>query len=272
VSQILSFPWRAWTRLREIQIARTAGSLAFTTLLAVVPLASVTLAFVARFPIFERGRAAFEAFLLKHLLPESAGRLVHEYVVGFAEQAARLTGVSVVFVCITAGLAIYTVEREINGIWGIRARRSVSRRLLVYALGLTAGPVLVGASMSIMTWAIAQSLAELPLRKTLGDMIVAALPFVFSTAGLTLLYKYVPARHVRLGPALVGGLAAAFALEAARELFALYVTRVPTYQLIYGALSALPVFLLWIYFGWIIVLAGAAVTATLAEGARRPRR
>ena len=74
-----------------------------------------------------------------------------------------------------------------------------------------------------------------------------------------------------LRPALVGGLAAACALEGARELFALYVTRVPTYQLIYGALSALPVFLLWIYFGWIIVLAGAAVTATLAEGARRSR-
>jgi membrane protein len=271
VTRLLSFPRRAYTRLRDIQLARTAGSLSFTTLLAVVPLASVTLAFVARFPIFQQALGAFEGFLLKHLLPDSAGRMVHEYVMGFAEHAARLTGISVVLVCVTAALAIYTVEREINAIWGIRARRSVSRRLIVYALGLTAGPVVIGASMSITTWAIAQSLAAVPLRKTFGNFIVAALPFVFSTAGLTLLYKYVPARPVRLGPALVGGIGAALALEAAKELFALYVIRVPTYQLIYGALSALPVFLVWIYLGWIIVLAGAAVTATLAEGARRSR-
>jgi membrane protein len=270
VQTILSFPRRAYTRLRDIQLARTAGSLSFTTLLAVVPLASVTLAFVARFPMFETGLVAFEGFLLRQL-PDSAARLVHQYVVGYAEQAARLSGLSIVLVCVTAALALYTVEREINTIWGIRARRSMSRRFVVYALGLTAGPVVIGASMSIMTWAIAQSLAAVPLRKTFGSPIVGALPFVFSTTGLTLLYKYVPARPVRLGPALVGGLAAAFALEGARELFALYVTRVPTYQLIYGALSALPVFLLWIYVGWIIVLAGAAVTATLAEGARRSR-
>ena len=80
-----------------------------------------------------------------------------------------------------------------------------------------------------------------------------------------------PARRVALAPALTGGLAAAIALEGAKYLFALYVVRVPTYQLIYGALSAIPVFLVWIYLCWIIVLTGAAVTATLADGGRRGR-
>jgi membrane protein len=176
---ILTLPARAYTRLRDIQLARTAGSLSFTTLLAVVPMASVGIAFVARFPIFERGLASFEGFLLKNLVPESAARLVHEHLMGFAEQAARLTGLSVVLVCVTAGLAVYTVEREINTIWGIRARRSLPRRIVVYALGLTAGPVLIGASISVTTWAIAESLALVPLRKTFGELIVRALPFVF---------------------------------------------------------------------------------------------
>jgi len=138
-------------------------------------------------------------------------------------------------------------------------------------LCLTFGPVLVGASISLTTWAIVQSLAAVPLQKTMGDSIVRALPFVFSAIGLALLYRFVPARAVRAGPALVGGAAAALGLEGAKHLFALYVTHVPTYRLIYGALSAVPVFLLWIYLCWVIVLAGAAISATLAEGTRRSR-
>jgi membrane protein len=265
-----TFPARVVARLREVQLARTAASLSFTTLLALVPLTSMAIAFVARFPMFTRGLDAFEAFLLKNVLPDSAARLVHEHILGFAAQAARLTGLSIVLVSITAGLALYTVEREINTIWGIRQGRSLTRRVIVYALALTVGPVVVGASISITTWAIAESLAAVPFEKTLGESIVHALPFVFTATGLTLVYKFVPARRVDVFPALAGGVLAALAVEGAKYLFALYIRHVPTYQLIYGALSAVPVFLLWIYFSWIIVLAGAAVSATVAAGPRKP--
>lgn len=271
MSNLLTFPARAYARLRDVHLARTAASLSFTTLLALVPLATVAIAFVARFPIFEQGLAAFEGFLLKDLLPVSTAVLVHEHVMRFAAQAARLSGLSIVLVCITAGLALHTVEREINAIWGIRHGRSLPRRVILYALGLTAGPVVIGASISITTWVIAQSLALVPLQKTFGETIVRALPFVFFTLGLTLLYRYVPARRVPLAPALAGGVLAALALEGAKHGFTFYVMRVSSYELVYGALSALPVFLAWIYLCWIIVLAGAAVSATLAEGARRSR-
>ena len=69
--------------------------------------------------------------------------------------------------------------------------------------------------------------------------------------------------------------AAALAFEAAKHGYAYYLTRVPTYEVVYGALAALPVFLIWIYLCWLIVLAGAAITATLAEpvpAASPPRR
>jgi membrane protein len=271
VSNPITFPARTYARLRDVQLARTAASLSFTTLLALVPLASVAIAFVARFPIFERGLDAFEAFLMKDLFPISGAALVHEHVVRFAEQAARLSGLSIVLVCFTAGLALHTVEREINAIWGIRQGRSLPRRMVLYALGLTAGPVVIGAVVSITTWVIAQSLALVPLRKTVGETVVRLLPFVFFAVGLTLLYGFVPARRVPAAAAVAGGVLAALALEAAKHAFTYYVTRISVYQAVYGALSALPVFLVWIYLCWIIVLAGAAVSAALADEGRRAR-
>jgi membrane protein len=87
-----------------------------------------------------------------------------------------------------------------------------------------------------------------------------------------LLYKLVPARPVRWYAAFTGAAFAALAFEAAKRGFAAYVAAVPTYQVVYGALAALPLFLLWIYLSWFIILTGAAITATLMEGPPRGRR
>jgi membrane protein len=264
---------RVAARLRDIDLARTASSLSFTTLLAIVPLVTVAFAFVARFPIFEDWLKALEQFLLRHLLPFSAASEVRLHIVTFADQAAQLTGVSILVITVSAMLAVATVEREINTIWGIRRGRSLPKRIVVYAIGLTAGPVLLGASISLTTWLVVHSLAVVPIRKTLGVQIASTLPFLFATAGLTLLYKGVPARHVALLPALLAGALAAAAFEAAKQAFAWYLRSISTYEVVYGALAVLPIFLLWIYLCWTIILAGAAVCATLAEpGGPRARR
>jgi membrane protein len=267
------FLYRVVARLRDIDLARAASSLSFTTLLAIVPLFTVAFAFVARFPLFQDWLKVLEQFLLRHMLPFAGAPEVRAHIIGFAEQAARLTGISIVLIGVSAALAVATVEREINAIWGIRRGRSLPKRLLVYAVGLTAGPVLLGASISITTWLVVHSLAVVPFRKGFVAQIVEALPFLFSTAGLTLLYKGVPARHVPLVPALIAGALGAAAFEAAKHAFAWYLTRISSYEAVYGALAVLPIFLVWVYFCWLIILAGAAVCATIAEpGGRRARR
>jgi membrane protein len=260
-------------RLRDIDLARAAGSLSFTTLLAIVPLITVAFSFVGRFPIFEDWLKVLEQFMLRHMLPFAASTEIRGYITGFAEQAARLAGVSVALIAVSAALAMASVERQINAIWGIRKGRSLPRRLIVYALGLTAVPVLVGASMSITTWLVMHSLAAVSLRKTLGTQIAQTLPFLFAAAGLTVLYKAVPARHVGAVPAIMAGALAAAALEAAKRGFGWYLSQVSSYAVVYGALAALPIFLLWIYLCWLIILAGAAISATIADPAgRRARR
>jgi membrane protein len=266
----VAFVRRVVSHMRDIRVARTAGSLAFTTLLGLVPLATVAFAFVARFPVFQQWLDALERFLLEHMLPGSANAVVHTYVREFTEKAVGLTGVSIAFIVVTAVLVIATVEREVNAIWGITRARPLARRLVVYAIGATAGPVLVGASISVTTWLLTQSLAAVPLRATLADLTVRALPLVFSTLALALLYAIAPQRHVPWRHAFAGAVVAALAFEGAKLGFAFYLTQVPTYELVYGALAALPVFLIWIYLCWFIVLTGAAITATLALPAAAP--
>jgi membrane protein len=254
-------------RTRNTGLARTAGSLAFTTVLGLVPLATVAFAFVARFPVFQQWLAALETFLLKYMLPESANEVVHRYVREFAEKAAGLTGVSIVFILVAATLVIATIEREINALWGIRARRPFARRFVVYVLGVTVGPVLVGASISVTTWIFTKSFAAVPLEVTLADFVVKPLPVVLSALALALLYAMVPNRRVPWRHAFAGAFVAAVAFEGAKHGFAVYVRNVSTYEVVYGALAALPVFLIWIYVCWLIVLVGAAITATLTLAA-----
>ncbi len=261
----ITFLARVARHLSDVGLTRTAASLSFTTLLGLVPLATVALVAVARFPVFEQWVAVLEAFLLRHMLPASAYAVVHEQLMAFIENAAGLTGVSVAFLIATALMATATVEREINLIWGIRRRRPFGRRLIVYALGLTTGPALVGATISTLTTLLSESVAAVPLRDILVAHGVRPVPLAVITIGLTLLYAIVPARPVPWRWAFAGALAAAIALEFAREAFAFYLASVPTYKVVYGAVAALPVFLLWIYLCWMIVLAGAAITATLTE-------
>ena len=259
----VAFVLRVVSRTRDIGLARTAASLAFTTLLGLVPLATVAFAFVAQFPIFQHWLDALEEFLLKFMLPGSATDVVHVHIREFAEKAAALTGVSIAFIAVTAVLVIATVERDINAIWGIARARPLARRLVVFAMGATAGPVLFGASISMTTWLVTQSLAAVPLRATFADLAMQALPLVFSTLALALLYAIAPRHRVPWRYAFAGAVVAALAFEGAKQGFAFYLTRVPTYELVYGALAALPVFLIWIYLCWLIVLTGAAITATL---------
>jgi membrane protein len=268
----VSFLSRLRRRLTGVEVGRTAASLAFTTLLGLVPLFTVAFAYVSRFPLFARSQDALEAFLLRFFLPGS-GAAVRHYLTEFVAKSGELKGVSTLFVVITAVLLVWQVDREINTIWGSREPRSFARRIFVYALALTAGPALIGATIYFINWLIEQSIAATPLGAEALSLLVQPVALFVDTAVFTLVYAFVPARTVPFRVALVGGLLAAVAFETAKHGFRFYITQVPTYQVIYGALATLPLFLIWIYLSWVIVLVGAAVTATLAEryGRRRQR-
>lgn len=267
------FALRVLQRLRKASVARMAASLAFTTLLGIVPLFTVALAYVARFPVFDQWLDTLEPFLVKFLLPDSSSAVRH-YLAEFTTKAAGVQGVGTVFLIVTAVLLVAQVEREINAIWGIYEARSLPRRVVVYALGFVAVPAMIGAAVRVTSWAIEQSIAAVPSVSDALSLLLQPVEVVIATLALTMLYKLVPARPVPMRDAIIGAVLAAVAFELAKLGFKVYMRQVPTYRIVYGALAALPLFLIWIYVSWIILLIGAAVTATLAErgGKARSRR
>ena len=265
---MIAFIRRVASRLSGISVPGTAASLAFTTLLALVPIATVTLAVVARFPIFQDGVTALEGWIERVMMPGVGHGVVRNAIVGFAEQAARLTGITLAFIAVAAAMLVATIEREMNLIFGVRRARPLARRVLVYAIGVSLGPVAAGASISATTWLIGQSLDAVPMRESLAHWVGRPLPWLFATAVFTLLYKIAPYTRVRWLHAFAGGALAALAFEVAKTGFAWYVAHFSSYRQIYGALAVLPLFMLWLYVCWFIVLAGAGIVSALTPGSR----
>lgn len=257
-------------RLSGVGLAGTAAALSFTTVLGLVPLFTVAFVYVARFPLFERFQSAFERFLVRHLLP-GTGTAIRPYLDEFTAKAGNLQGVGILIVVITAVLLVATVEKEINAIWGTQRPRSMVRRIAIYTVGVTLGPLAIGAAVYSTNWLMEASLSADLVTKPEASALATPIAISLATLVFTLFYVVLPARRVPWLAGLAGGLVAALAFEAAKRGFVLYVTNVPTYQRVYGAVAIVPLFLIWIFVSWIVVLFGAAVTATLVEGPPRKR-
>jgi membrane protein len=264
VRQVIPFAFDVVRRVRASDIDRVAGSLSFTTLLGLVPLFTVAFTYVARLPGFEKWVDAIEPLLLRFLLPGSSST-VRQYLAEFTARSADLQGIAIAFVIYTAVMLVAEVEREINAVWGISTRRSLARRAIVYTLGFVAVPALIGAAVYLTKWAFEQSMQVVRINSEALPLLARSLSFAIGILLLTLIYKAVPVRHVPWRAALVGGMLAAVAFDVAKSGFAFYIKHVPTYQIVYGAIAALPLFLIWVYLSWMILLVGAAISATLAE-------
>jgi membrane protein len=248
-------------RFREDRLGITAGSLTFTTLISLVPLVTVMLALFSAFPMFASFQGALEKYFLQSLVPDSIARPVLSALTQFAGKANRLGTFGLVFLVVTALALMLTIDRSLNAIWRVRQPRPIAQRVLVYWAALTLGPLLLGMSLSLTSYAISASRGVVGALPGGVAMLLDALEFALLAAGLASLFHYVPNTHVRWRHALAGGVFSAVCFEVAKSLLGWYVRQVPTYAVVYGAFATVPIFLVWIYISWVLVLLGAVVAA-----------
>ena len=248
-------------RFREDRLGLTASSLTFTTLIALVPLVTVMLAVFSAFPMFASFQTALEKYFLQALVPDGIAKPVLSALTQFAAKAARLGGVGLGILVITALALMLTIDRALNAIWRVRRPRPIAKRVLVYWGGLTLGPLLLGISLSLTSWALTASQGFVGALPGGVAMLLNVVEFGLLALGMAALYHYVPHTHVRWRHALAGGLFVALGFELAKRGLAWYVGQVSTFAMVYGAFATLPILLVWIYLGWVIVLLGAVMAA-----------
>lgn len=250
-------------RLREEQVPQVAGSLTFTTVLAVVPVMTIAFAIFTTFPLFNTFRDSLEAYFIQSLMPRGVTNTILDNLSLFAAKANRLSAVGAVTLVLTAIMMFAIVDRSLNRIWRVKTPRSFTQSLIVYWAIMTLGPLLIGASLSFTTLVspITSTLAQqLPWLGTISSVLISLL---LMTTFFGLLYLIVPNRLVDWRDALIGGLVAAIAFEMTNRGFAFSITKFPSYRVIYGALAAVPIFLVWVYLFWLITLLGAVLAAAL---------
>ena len=241
-----------------------AASLTFTTLFALVPLVTVALTMISAFPAFGDMNLVLQQFVVENLMPETA-EAIGSYMEQFRINAAKLTVLGLSFLVATAVMLLLTIEHAFNQIWRVRRQREIVRRVIIYGTLLTVGPVLVGVSLSLSSWLISRSLGMVGDVPGASPALLRIVPMALTSLALALLYLVMPNRRIALRDALLGSVVAGLVFEATRRGFAWYLIQFPTYQLVYGAFAAAPIFLLWIYISWLIVVLGAVVVAALPE-------
>ncbi|HEY9548125.1 MAG TPA: YihY family inner membrane protein, partial [Kiloniellaceae bacterium] len=240
---------------------RTATQLSYASLLAIVPVLAICFGLLAAFPAFERLRVEAQVYLFENLVP-NAGMEVSDQIATFVENARSMTGFGMLALMVTALLLLSTINGAFNAIWRVTEPRPLMVRLMAYWMILTIGPLLLGASLSLSSYGFVSAALQQGER-AIG--LTQLLPFLLAAGAFTLLYAAVPARAVAFHHALAGGVFAGALFELLKGGFGFYLRQFPSYEAIYGALAAVPVFLVWMYLSWAIVLLGAEIAAAAPE-------
>jgi membrane protein len=264
-------------RFRDDRLGLTASSLTFTTLISLVPLLTVMLAVFTAFPMFGTFQAGLEKYFLQTLVPPNIAKPVLGALTMFATKASRLGTAGLIALGFTAMALMLTIDRTLNAIWRVKRPRPIAQRVLIYWAAVTLGPLILGASLTLMSYAISVSSGMAPQMNGGVSFSLSVLEFVALAAAMSGLYHYVPNTAVAWRHAISGGVFVAAGFEVARRSLGWYLTHMTSYSSVYGAFATVPIFLLWIYLGWVIVLLGAVIAAyapslklNLVQHGRRP--
>ena len=240
-----------------------ASALTYTTLFAVVPLMTVSYAMLAAIPSFQDAGPQLQSWIFKNFVP-ATGAVVQGYLSDFSAQASKLTAVGLLFLFVTSIMMMKNIETVFNRIWHISEPRKGMSSFLLYWAVLSLGPILIGVGLLVSSYIASLSLFTSATELVGRARLLSALPIVMSAAAFTLLYAAVPNCKVPLRNAVIGGLVVALLFETAKRAFAFFVTQFPSYELIYGAFAAVPLFLAWIFISWTIILLGAELSRALS--------
>ncbi len=254
--------WKAFVeyvfgRFKADKCSSVAAQLTVTSLLALVPLTTVVFALLASIPNFQNMAVQLQELMFEYFVP-STGESVQNYLFEFVGKAKSMSGVGFLMLMVTALMMMRTIDISFNNIWQINQKKSVLRTFLVYWAILTLGPILLGTSLIITSY-----LKSLPLFSEVvqpnSQWMTLGLPMLMEAIAFALMFFVIPNRKILFKHALISAFVTTILFEFAKTGFGIFVESFSTYQVIFGALATIPLFLIWVYLSWSIILFGAEI-------------
>lgn len=241
---------------------QSAAALTYMSLFAVVPLMTLMYSMFSLIPAFQGLESQVQELIFSNFVPQS-GAEIQQYLTEFSSQARKLSVAGAVILLITSYLMLTNIEQTFNNIWGtVGSRRGLSSFLLYWGI-LSLGPLLLGIGLMMHTYLVSfQLLVDEVDVLGITALIFQALPLIFTWAAFTLLFIAVPNCKVHIRYAVIGGLITSICFELAKIGFGFLVAH-SSYTTVYGAFAIFPIFLIWIYLMWIIVLGGAELIRSM---------
>ena len=258
-----------WRRFLDDRLFEAAGALSFTTTFALVPLSMVVFGVLSAFPVFEEWRDGLTSFIFANFVPSSAEG-IRDWLLSFSENTGKLTAVGVIALVVSVLVTLLGIESAFNRIWRVHSARPKFSRFLVYWTVLTLGALVAAASLSVLGRIFALDVFSTGAGQWLQEALLGSAPVVIELLAFALIYRVVPHRTVQWQHAFAGAVVAVLLLEAGRRLIGIYLGSFNAYQNIYGAVAFVPIFLLWLYFGWVSVLLGASFASSVSAFRYQP--
>lgn len=264
IKSMMCFMQHIYQRIKHDRLTVTAGYLAYITLLSLVPLITVLFTMLASIPEFAGLGNQVQTFIINNFVP-TAGNVIEVYLKEFIANAGKMTAVGLGSLFFIALMLISNIDNTFNYIWRIEKKRRFTHSFSIYWMILTLGPILTVASVAASSYVLSWDVLHTEAISEITNRLVRAIPVIISILSFGGLYVFVPNKKVKWSHAIMGGVFAALLFELAKKGFALYIANFPSYQVIYGALAAVPILFVWVYLSWCIVLLGAEVTVSLDE-------
>ncbi|AWL28022.1 YihY family inner membrane protein [Acinetobacter defluvii] len=241
-----------------------AGSLTYTTLFAVVPMLTVFLVIISSIKALEPARQQLQQMIYSNFLPKTSIAFDKAFNV-FTQNSSNLTVIGVLFLFITTVMMLTSIETVFNRIWRVQETRNGIVGFMRYWTIISLGPILLGSAFVISSTLASMNVLSNNFAgyQVDGTALLWVISFALTVIGFFILYWTIPNRSVPIKAAAISGLFSAIVFELLKNLFGFIMTNFTSYTIVYGAFAAVPIFLLWIFMSWNIVLLGVEISYAL---------
>ncbi|QWD65005.1 YhjD/YihY/BrkB family envelope integrity protein [Polynucleobacter sp. MWH-UH2A] len=259
----LSLAKEIWEGNRDQKLNQIAASLAYTTILSLVPMITIATILIGYLPRVIQVKNAFKTWLLDTYMPGGINQQVFIYLDQFSAQARGLTLLGIAGLFVTAIMTLSVIEKAFNQIFKVHRSRPLLKKVVIYSAATFLGPILLGAGI-YLSGALFSATEGWTEALSVGFSLIATIaPIILAILVFAVVYKILPYSQILWKDAITGAFFAAISFELMKFAFAVFLTHTAFYKTVYGAFAIFPLALLWIYLTWWITLAGAVLVANL---------